>query len=176
MRAWAGHAVFAAVLIGSLAAQQRSADLPDDGAGLLEPAILRIADSHGLKFHEYRTMSGIMTRTLLFAAPGCTRPLQVSLRLSTFEEKSLFGPASEQDYTRHYIYFDRSWDQPDPRAAFVQRMKYSALSMLRLTEYVPSKYLLLVETPNNCRAAEDIDWSFAWSRDYLAVAHAAPSR
>ncbi len=117
-----------------------------------------------------------MTRTLVFDAPNCSQPVQVSLRLSTFEEESLTEPGSESGYTRRFIYIDRSWDRPDPRAVFVEHMKYSALAMFGLTEYVPSRYLVLVETPKNCRAAEDIDWSSAWSRDYLGVAHAAPSR
>ena len=38
LRAWAGHTVFAAVLIGSLAAQERVADWFEDDASLLEPA------------------------------------------------------------------------------------------------------------------------------------------
>jgi hypothetical protein len=143
------------------------------GADLLEPAIVHIASSHGLNFREYKTTSGIMTRTLVFGAPGCAQPVQVSLRLSTFEERSLMGPASEHSYTRHYVYFDRSWERPDLGAAFVQRIKYSALAMFRLTEYVPSRYLILVETPKNCSIAEDIDWRSAWNRDYLAAAHAA---
>ena len=117
-----------------------------------------------------------MTRTLVFDAPGCSQPVQVSLRLSTFEEKSLMKSASEQGYTRRYVYFDQSWDRPEPRAAFVQRMKYSALTMFGLTEYVPSRFLVLVETPKNCRTAEAVDWRLVWNRDYLAAAQAAPSR
>ncbi len=174
-----GHTVFAAVLIGSLAAQERVADWFEDDASLLEPAILRIAGSHGLHLREYRTTNGIMTRTLVFDVPGCSQPVQVSLRLATFEERSLMESLPEQSYTRRYIYFDQSWDRPNPQGAFAQRMKYSALAMFGLTEYVPSRYLVLVETPKTCRAAEAVDWSSVWNRDYLAAAQdvkAAPSQ
>ena len=172
MRAWAGHAVFATILMGSLAAQNRAADWPDNkSARLLEPAILRVAGSYGLNLHEYRTTSGTTSRTLVFEALGCSQPVKVSLRLSTFEEESLMESAPEQGYTRRYIYFNRSWDTPDPRAAFVQRMKYGVLAAFGLTEYVPSWYLILVETPKNCRTAAAVDWRSVWNRNYLVAAH-----
>ncbi|MBV8104957.1 MAG: hypothetical protein JO223_10105 [Hyphomicrobiales bacterium] len=79
--------------------------------------------------------------------------------------------APEQGYTRRYIYFNRSWDTPDPRAAFVQRMKYGVLAAFGLTEYVPSWYLILVETPKNCRTAAAVDWRSVWNRNYLVAAH-----
>ena len=80
--------------------------------------------------------------------------------------------ATERGYTRRYIYFDRTWDSPDPRAAFVQRMKYAFLAMFRMTEYEPSAYLLLVETPPHCQAAEAIDWRPVWSGHKPAATHA----
>jgi hypothetical protein len=122
-----------------------------------------------LDLREYKKTSGMTSRTLVFEAPGCSQPVTVSARLSTFEEESLMEHDPVQGYTRRYIYFDRSWDTPEPRAAFAQRMKYSALAMFGLTEYVPSRYLILVEAPKNCRAAEAIDWRSAWKRSYLAA-------
>ena len=44
-------------------------------------------------------------------------------------------PPREPGHVRRYICFDRTWDTPDPRAAFFQRMKYAALAMFGLTEY-----------------------------------------
>jgi hypothetical protein len=172
VRAWVGHAVFATILIGSFAAKERAAEVPIDGPSLLEPAILRIAGSHGLDLREYRTTSGMMSRALVFDSLGCSRPVLVSLRLWTFEEESLMNYASEQGYTRRYIYFDRSWDRPDTRAMFGQRVKYWALAVFGLTEYFPSQYLILAETPKNCRNTEAIDWRSVWNRDNLAAANA----
>lgn len=173
MKAWAAHAVFATILVGSLAARERSAaPLPDS---LLEPAVLRVAESHGWGLREYRTTSGMsmMSRSLVFDAPGCSQPVLVSLRLSTFEEETLMG-STETGYARRYVYFDRTWDTPDPRAAVVERMKYAALAMFGLTRYSPSWYLLQVEAPANCRAAAAMDWRSVWNRDDLAAAQAPP--
>ena len=172
MRTWAGHVVFAVVLIGSVAARERGADLPADDVRLLEPAIVRVAGSHGLNFRGYRTTSGIVTRTLVFDAPGCSQPVRVSPRQWTFEEESLRERVPDQAYTRRYIYFDRSWHAPDPQGVFVQGMKYRALAMFGLTDSAPSRYLLLVEAPKNCRGAEAVDWRDVWNRSYLAAAHA----
>jgi hypothetical protein len=168
VRIWAVHALFAAILVGSLAAQERSADAFDDGRDLLEPGVLRIAMSQGLRLTEYRGASSLNPRVLVFDAPGCSQPTRVSLRLWTFEQESLLEHAPEPGYGRRYIYLDRTWSAPDPRAVFVQRLKYKSLSLFGLTEYVPSRYLLLVEAPMDCRAAQTIDWRSVWNRRSLA--------
>jgi hypothetical protein len=49
-------------------------------------------------------------------------------------------------------------------------MKYRVLATFGLTEYTPSWYLILVETPKNCRTAAAIDWRSVWNRNYLAAA------
>ena len=172
MRAWAAHAVFAAILLGSLATQERAADTLADSVSL-EPAVVRVANSHGWGLREHRITSGMNWPTMVFVAPGCSQPVLVSLRLATFEEETVMQYTTEQGYARRYIYFDRIWDTPDPRAAFVQRMKYGFLAMFGLTEYEPSQYLLLVETPPHCQAAQAIDWGPVWNRDTLAAAQAS---
>jgi hypothetical protein len=172
VRVRAAHAVLATILVGSLAARERADALPDD-VSFLESSVLRVAASHGWSLNEYRATSGTPSRALVFAAPDCTQPVQVSLRLSsTFEEQTLLEYVREPGYVRRYVYFDRIWDTPDHRAAALQRMKYAALAMFGLTEYAPSWYLLLIEAPSNCRAAQAIDWRSVWNRDDLAVTRA----
>ncbi len=171
MRTWAAHAVFAAILIGSLVTRERAADALADSVSL-EPAVLRVAGSHGWGFDDYRTTSGTVSRTLVFEAPGCSQPVFVSLRLSSFEEETTTQYAPEPGYARRYVYFDRTWDAPDPRAAYLRRMKNAVLAKFGMTEYEPSRYLLLVEAPPHCHAAETIDWRPVWSRDTLAAAQA----
>ncbi len=173
MRLWAAHAIFATILVGSLAAREQAAKPLDDSLSLLEPAVLRVAGSQGWGFREYRTNSGMVSRTLVFEAPGCSQPVEVSLRLSTFEEQTVMESAPEPGYLRRYIYFDQTWDTPDPRAAVVQRKKYAALATFGLTKYTPSWHLLQVEAPANCRAAKAIDWRSIWNRDELAAAQAS---
>ena len=171
MRLWAAHAVFATILVGSLAARERAAEPLADSVSLLESTVLRVAASHSWGLREYRTTSGMVSRTLVFEAPGCSQPVQVGLRLSTFEEETL-AESTQPGYVRRYIYFDRTWDAPAPRAAFVQRTKYRALAMFGLTVYAPSWYLLKVEAPANCQSADAMDWRSIWNRDALPAAQA----
>ncbi len=169
MRTWAAHAVFAAILIGSLVTRERAADAFASSVSL-KAAVLRVAGSHDWGLDEHRTTSGATVPTLVFAAPGCSQPVFVSLRLSSFEDETMMQYALEPGYVRRYIYFDRTWDAPDHRAAFLQRMKYEVLAKFGMTEYLPSDYLLLVEAPPHCQAAKTIDWRPVWSRDTLATA------
>ena len=172
MRAWAAHAVFAAILLGSLATGERANDALVDSASL-EAAVLRIAGSQGWGLREYRPMSSVVKGSLVFEVPGCAQGVVVSILSSTFEEATIIGYAAEPGYARRYIYFDRTWDAPEPWAAFFERVKYRAIGMFGLTQYVPSHYLLLIETPRHCPAADTIDWAPAWKRDYLAAAQAS---
>ena len=168
MRTWAAHAVFAAILISSLVTRERAADALADSVSL-EPAVLRVAGSHDWGLGEHRKTNGVVP-TLVFEAPGCSQPVFVSLRLSSFEEETMMHYAPEPGYARRYIYFDRTWDTPDPRAAYLQWMKFALLAKFGMTEYEPSGYLLLVEAPPHCHASETIDWRPVWSRDTLAAA------
>ena len=175
MRVWAVHAIFAAILLGSLAAKERTAAPFEDSPDLLEPVVLRVAASQGLRLREIRTANKGIPRVLMFDAPGCMQPMRVSLRLWTFEQESLLESVPEPGYSRRYIYLDRTWNAPDPRAVFFERMKNKSLAMLGLTEYAPSSYLLLVEAPTGCRAAQTMDWRSVWSRRNLAAEVNAPA-
>ncbi len=171
MRARAAHAVFAAILLGSIAIRDRAADtLPDSES--LEPAILRVAGSHGWSLRDYRPTSTMASRSLVFDVPGCSHPALVSLLLSTFEEATLMEDAAEPGYTRRYVYFDQTWATPEPWAAFVLRVKYEVLGMFGLAEYAPSHNLLLVESPVDCQAAAAIDWRTVWNPNYRAATRA----
>ena len=168
MRAWPLHIVFATILVGSLAAKERAADVVvevDNGA--LEAAVTRVARSHGLAFREYLTFAGNVP-ALAFEAPGCSRPVLVVLRV-TFDYEPVMQSARGQGDLLRYVYIDRSWEKPDRLAFFVDRMKYAALATFGLTRYVPSGHLLLVESPPRCQAADAIDWRNVWDRDYVGA-------
>jgi hypothetical protein len=162
MRFWA-HAAFAAVLVGSLASRERSAEAPTDDAGL-ESAVLGAARSQGLVFLEYRANSTGWGRAMAFSAPGCPRPVVATWRPATFEDEATAASAPGQAYQRQYVYFDRRWNRPDPWAVSIQRMKYSLLAMFGRTDYATSNLVLQVEAPRDCPAVESIDWRPAWSR------------
>ncbi len=169
MRVWAAHAVFATVLVGSLAGRERPAEAPIVGASL-ESVIVRVARSQGLGFREYRANNTGGVRTMVFDAPGCSQPVLVIWRLATFEDEATIESTPGQGYRQRYVYIDRKWNSPDPWAVSIQRIKYSFLAMFGLSEYAPSAFTLQVETPGDCPAAERIDWRPAWSRSYLAAA------
>ncbi len=169
MRAWPLHVVFATLLVGSLAAKERAADvLVEIDNPNFEAAVTRVARSHDLTFLEEVNVSGNI-RGLTFAAPGCPRPVLVILRI-TLDYEPAFEPLRERGDDLRYVYLDRSWDKPDRLGVFVQRMKYAALATLGLTRYVPSAYMLVVDSPPGCQAVDAIDWREVWNRDYLADA------
>ena len=175
MRVWAAHAVFAAVLVGSLASRERSAEAPLIDAGL-ESVVLSVARSQGLGFREYRTSDTGGERTMAFNVPGCSQPMFGDLRMATFEDEATTESAPGQDYQQAYVYFDRKWNSPDRWAVSIQTMKYSLLAMFGRTDYATSSLVLEVEAPRDCPAAESIDWRPAWSRTYLAINSKALAR
>ena len=166
MRLWAAHAVFAAVLVGSLASRERSAEAPIDQAGL-ELVVLSVARSQGLGFREYRTNDTGGGRTMVFNVPGCPHPVLVTWRQATFEDAAATESTPGQDYQQQYVYFDQKWNSPDRWAVSIQRMKYSLLAMFGRTDYATSSLVLQVETPRDCPAAESIDWRPAWSSNLI---------
>ena len=167
MRAWPLHVVFATILVSSLAAKERAADVVvevDNDA--FETAVTRVARSHGLSFRENVTVGNLPA--LAFEAPG---PVLVVLRV-TFDYEPVMQSARAQGAVLRYVYIDRSWGKPDRLAFFVERMKYAALATFGLTRYVPSGHLLLVESSPRCQATDAIDWQNVWNRDYVGAARA----
>jgi hypothetical protein len=168
MRAWPLHIVFATILVGSLAAKERAADVVVEvDSDALEAAVTRVAGSHGLAFRERLTFAGNVP-ALAFEAPGCSRPVLVVLRV-TFDYEPVMQSARDQGDVLRYVYIDRSWEKPDRLAFFVDRMKYAALATFGLTRYVPSGHLIVVESPPQCQAADVIDWRNVWDRDYVGA-------
>jgi hypothetical protein len=157
------HTVFAAVLIGSLATRERSAEAPVNDSGL-ESAVLRVGRSEGLGFLEYGANDTGWGRAMAFSARGCSRPMLVTWRPVTFEDEAAAVSAPQEGYRRFYVYFDRKWDSPDRWAISMQRIKYSLLAMVGRADYATSDLILQVDAPRDCAAAESIDWRPAWSR------------
>jgi hypothetical protein len=171
MKPWPLHVVFATILVGSLAAKERTADMLVDVDDLnRETAVMHVARAHGLVFREDVTITGNV-RALAFDVPHCSRPVLVVLRVS-FDEEPLVQSIREQVDTLRYTYIGRSWERPNRLAFFVERMKYAALATFGLTRYVPSGHLLLVASPSRCRVADAIDWRNVWNRDYVGAARA----
>jgi len=157
------HAVFAAILLGSLASRERSAEAPVDESGL-EAAVLRAGRSEGLRFLQYGGADMGWGRAMAFSAPGCSRPMLVTWRPATFEDEAATVSALQGDYRRLYVYFDRKWDRPDRWAVSMQRVKYGLLAIFGRTDYATSDLILQIDAPRDCWAAENMDWRPAWNR------------
>ena len=173
MRVWAAHAVFAALLVGSLAARERAAVTPIPSAAF-ESAVMRVATSKGLRFREYgANTTGTELRMLAFDAIGCSQPVFVLFRFACFEDEATTQSTPEHSYLNQYIYIDRKFDKPTLRPVLIQRIKYGLLSMFGVSDYAPYwniPFVLQVETPVNCPVAEKIDWSPAWNRKFIVAA------
>jgi hypothetical protein len=163
MRRWPLHAIFAVILVGSLAAKYQTTDLFTKSANF-ESAVIRVAQTHGWGFRDYTTIRDTDNRALVFEAPGCARPVLVVLSLVTFDQDPIARSALEPGYVLRWIYIDRSWDKADALAVITQRAKYAVLQAFGLSQYAPSWDLLLLESPAECHLANEIDWRMAWSR------------
>ena len=133
-----------------------------------QTVVLSVARSQGLDFHEYRTSDTGGRRTMVFNAPRCSQPVLVTWRPATFEDEAATESAPGQDYRLQYVYFDQKWNSPNRWAVSLQSMKYSLLAMFGRTDYATSNFVLQVEAPRDCPAAERMDWRPAWGRTYLA--------
>ena len=138
MRAWAVHAVFAVILICSHMTRERAVDALADRVSL-EPAVLRVAGSHRWGIDDYRTTNGIVSRALVFEAPGCSQPVFVTLRLSSFEEGTIMQYTAQPGYVRRYIYFDRTRDTPYGHVSVTFGPTPQSRDLLRLAADAPRR-------------------------------------
>lgn len=170
MRAWPLHLVFGALLIGSLTAQQRTADtLVEIDPAALAPAVARVAQSQGLTLREHEMVYGNVP-ALSFDAPGCAGPVTVALRVNFDIAPFVQSSAREAGNIARYVYIDRSWETPNRLGFFVYRLKYAALATFGLTPYAPGGHVMLVEAPPDCQSAKTVDWRNVWNRDYVKAA------
>jgi hypothetical protein len=168
MRAWPAHLIFAMVLVGSLAAKDRASEALAESNDL-EPAVMSVARANGLAFRGYTTIAGTDIRALDFRAVGCPQSVLIVVLSVTLDQDAVLRAASEPSYVLRYVYIDRSWERPHRLAIFIARMKYAILALFRLTHYVPSWRLLLIESPRDCPIVDGIDWRVVWNRDYLTA-------
>jgi hypothetical protein len=174
VRAGLLHAVFATVLVASLATKQAISD-PLLESTSLEQAVIRVAQSQGFAFRGYTTVTDAAIHTLRFDAPGCPGASLVALLAVTLEQEAIVrSDPSFPGARRRYIYLERTWDQPRRFEVFFERAKYAVLSAAGLSRYVPSWHMLLVEAPANCREIDPIDWRLVWDRNYLSTITSNP--
>jgi hypothetical protein len=164
VKAWLVHALFAAMLFGSLLVRQAAPDA-SVGNDNLEPAVFQLAQSYGWKFRGYQVVADTGRRALVFEVPSCADPLWIIIRLVTMEEEPFTEPIARQRYIRRYLYMNSSWDTPPRFIVAIQRIKYTALAILGRTRYSPAWELLQVDMPLDCAAAARVEWRKVWYKD-----------
>jgi hypothetical protein len=174
MKTWLAHTIFGILLVASVAANERTADVLSENDNI-EPAVIRVARSHGLTLSEELPVTNAV-RTMLFQAPACARPVMISLLSVTFEEEPFIRSIGRQGDVVRYVYLDRIWNVPDRFAIFFEWKRHKALALLGLTQYASFNKLLRLASPPGCEVANAIDWRIVWSRDYLATVHDAERR
>jgi hypothetical protein len=103
MRVWPVRILLASVLVGSLGAKLRTAGvLADDQS--FEAAVIRVAQSGGLAFHQNNAITGTDIRALVFDAVGCSQPVLVASLSLTFEEDPVVRSSREPGYALKYLY------------------------------------------------------------------------
>jgi hypothetical protein len=167
------HAAFAAILVGTLLARERAGDVLQDSP-VFQPAVIRVAQSRGLVFSGYQSLTDAEFQVLSFAAPGCAGLVFVDLLPVTFDQETLVRTPPPPGYVRRFVYIGRTWTKPNRPAILVERARQAALAVLGLTRYVPSWHLLLVDAPVGCQAADRVDWQPVWDRDYLEIVQHEP--
>jgi hypothetical protein len=167
MKRWLAHAIFGIILVVSLTTRERASDALKESDNL-EKAVIRPAQSQDLVFREFAAIADTDIRTILFDARDCERPVSIALLLVTFEQEPLMRLFNAPANIRRYLYLDRSWSEPHYLAMFLERAKYAILAAFGMTAYVPSKIMLLIDSPPDCHVADTIDWPTVWNRDYLS--------
>src|SRR5437870_13372085 len=106
----------------------------------IEPAVIRVAQSHGLARRDDAAVADENFRALKFEVPGCARPILVVLLSVTFEQEPLVRSLRRRGDTLRYIYLDQTWDTLNRLGVFVEWKKYKMLAGFGLTQYVLSRY------------------------------------
>jgi hypothetical protein len=164
MRGLLPHTIFAGILIVSVAMAGRATDVLNENNDI-EPAVIRVARSHGLTLRKEETTTKEAVRTLVFEPSGCGSPLSVTLLSVTFEEEPLVQMVRGESDVVRYIYLNHVWTAPDRLASFFEWKLHKALRLFGLTQYVPSRYMLRVASPPGCRLVDAIDWRIVWKRE-----------
>jgi hypothetical protein len=157
------HIVFGAILLASIAVDRQAGDVLDQNDDIA-PAVIRVAQSHGLTLAEEPLATEQGARRLYFNAPDCGQPVSIAFLSVTMEEEPLMRATGRQSDVVRYAYLDRSWDAPDRFAAFFIWKEHRALLLLGLTPYVATRYMLRVSSPSGCRSIDNIDWQDVWKR------------
>jgi hypothetical protein len=169
MKARLQHAVFAAILLGTLVTKEITRDVFAEVESI-ESVIIRTAKSQGLVFWGYSKVTYADFQALKFEAPGCAQSVSVAVLTVALEQEPLVRSGPEEGKVRHYVYIDRTWNAPNRLAIFFARISHAALAAFGLSRYVPSWHLLLVDAPLGCSVVDSVDWRLVWDRDYQAAA------
>ncbi len=156
------RAVLAAILLATVVAGFMPAERSDE-TGRARAAVVQALRAQGLAVQELvPAPRPDVPAPVLFSAPACDRPLQVTTLSLSFQEAPLLEVFVEDGFARRYIYFGHIWRAPSPLAARLEWLRLRVLSMLVPGYDTPPKWVLLAAEPPDCHAIERIDWRPVW--------------
>jgi hypothetical protein len=161
------HVAFAAILVCTVILSARGNDIFVQ-EGSIEPAVIRAAQSAGLVFEGYKIAESEL-HVLTFHAPHCSNPVYVTLLDVSFEEDALVQGSSDPGYVVRYRYADLAWDKPNGASLMLNRAGLAVLVTMGLTPYLPLRYVLRIDAPEECLAVKAVDWRLVWDRNYLSA-------
>jgi hypothetical protein len=163
MKAYWLRSILALLLLATAAAKTRGTANIDQET--LATNILHVLAEHRLGAQAARPVG----RTLLpvavqFHAPECSGPIEVIPIDINLQEAPLFDLFVRPDYTRQFVYLDKTWTGADRLQMRLTWLRHKASAMLGLGRFVTITKGLLVASPPGCQAAAAIDWSAVWTR------------
>jgi hypothetical protein len=156
-------ALVSSIAVRVQANRNREAMMTDFDIGA---AITDVIRNHGYVLHENPVKPPrMLAAAVYFQRPECD---QASLAFPYFineETLPLLALMAKPGFDRHFFYMDRSWNEQDRVAMFLEWAKYAVLDIFGASRYVPVKKAIVLADPPDCRAAAPIDWRPVWDKD-----------
>jgi hypothetical protein len=156
--------IFMALLLATAANKLRaSSEVAGDPLGTIIAALAQ----QGLAARKHTLpLSNEARESVVFAAPGCGRPIRVLPAALSLHDLPLLEAVVERDYRRWYVYLGQVSPAADRFAWRMMWLKQKAASVLGLAHYSIPKTVLLVAAPPECHAVEQVDWRLVWEQPY----------
>lgn len=126
-------------------------------------AIAEVINAHGLVLRENPIKPPkILADIVYFERPECGLPSLVMPFTHNYATVPLLSKVIADDYSRRFIYLDRTWAEQNRSGYLLESTRHTVLSLLGLSRYVSVKTAIVVAEPPSCRPSFDVDWRLIW--------------
>jgi hypothetical protein len=132
----------------------------------IDEAVMNFMTSRGFSFKRTINVDGELLNPMVFDAPTCDRPLQVSPTSRNFQAKTLFDHIGAAGDARFFAYLGLITQREESRGMFIEHLKERALELLGLSLYELDSMMVVISEPAGCDIASRIDWSMLWKKDF----------